>query len=48
MGATMPTGYKNEVLYMNSGLHLKDVSPTDVEQTSERSMSWKVCMFAII
>ena len=42
MGVTMPTEHKNEVLCMKSDVHLKDVSPIDMKQTTERFVSTKV------
>jgi hypothetical protein len=42
MGVVMPVGHKNEVLCMKSDVHLKDDSPTDMEQTTESSMSREV------
>lgn len=37
----MPTGHTNEVFLMISDVDLKDVNPTDVENTSKRYMRWK-------
>ena len=42
MGVTMPTRNKNEVFLMKSYVHLKDVSPIDVELTTKGPVNRKV------
>ena len=48
MGAIMPAGHRSEALCTKSKVHLKDVSPTDVKQTTESSMSKEVWMFDLL